>query len=266
MFGLPAIFSWLFLFSQKYINLFLFIKPMDISIVLPTYNERKNIEILIPQLEELLKKENLSGEIVVVDDTSPDGTADVAKELNKRYGNINVVVRSKKEGLGAALREGYNRALGDIIFSMDSDLPCDPNNITKFLEKLTHYDLVVGSRHSSEGGYEMKSFKTSVKWLTSRSGNFALRLMSGIKISDFSMNVRGIRKDAWKSINTTSNSNFFMFETILLAKSKGLRISEIPFTFKDRVYGESKLKLSKEAPSFFVKAFKLSLKHRLGML
>jgi dolichol-phosphate mannosyltransferase len=239
---------------------------MDISIVLPTYNERKNIEILIPELEVLLKKNNLAGEIVVVDDSSPDGTADVANELNKKYGNVKLVLRPKKEGIGAALRDGYNHSSGDIIFSMDSDLSFDHNLIPEFLSRLKQYDLVVGSRHTSQGGYEKKNLKVFLKWLTSRSGNVALRVMSGVNVHDFSANFRGIKRDVWNRISTTDNTNSILFEMILLTKYKGFKVSEIPVTFRDRIHGESKLNLVKEAPCFFLKAAKWSLKSRVRML
>ena len=91
----------------------------DLSIVLPAYNEKKNISILIPQLENIMKKKGLKSEILVVDDTSPDGTALAAEELNKKYGNIKVIIRPKKEGIGAALREGYNTAKGKGIIDYD---------------------------------------------------------------------------------------------------------------------------------------------------
>ncbi|MEM4266971.1 MAG: polyprenol monophosphomannose synthase [Candidatus Nanoarchaeia archaeon] len=239
---------------------------MDISVVLPTYNEKENIMILIPELESIFKKNNLKGEIIVVDDSSPDGTADAAYLLNKRYGNVKVVLRPKKEGIGAALRDGYNHASGNVIFSMDSDLSFDHNLIPVFLEKLKQYDLVVGSRHTAQGGYEKKNLNIFMKWLTSRGGNFVLRLMSGVNVHDFSANFRGIKKSVWDAIKTTDNTNSILFEMILLTKYKGFKVSEIPVTFKDRVHGESKLNLAKEAPSFFLKATKWSLKSRLGRL
>jgi len=239
---------------------------MDISIVLPTYNEKENIMILVPELEALLKKNNLKGEIIVVDDSSPDGTAEVAEELNRKYGNVRVIVRQKKEGIGAALREGYDNASGDVIFSMDSDLSFDHSLIPSFLERLKSYDLVVGSRHTSSGGYERKKFSIFLKWLTSRGGNVALRLMSGVNVHDFSANFRGIRRDVWNAIETTDNTNSVLFEMVLLTKYRGFRVSEIPVTFRDRVHGESKLNLAKEAPSFFMKATKWSIKARFRRL
>lgn len=239
---------------------------MDVSIVLPTYNERENISILIPELEGLLRANRLVGEIIVVDDSSPDGTAGVALALNKRYGNVKLVLRSKKEGMGAALRDGYDSASGKVIFSMDADLAFDNSDILKVLEGLNHYDLVVGSRHMVFGAYEARKFKVLLKRAASKFGNAFLRFMSGVKVHDFSLNFRGIKKDVWHSFKTYSNNNTFMFETVLLAKHKGFKVSEIPVTFKDRVYGESKMRLGRQVPSFFLRAVKLCVRARLGLL
>ena len=144
----------------------------SISIVLPTYNENKNIEILIPEIENLLLKNKYGFEIIVVDDSSPDGTAAAAEEMNKRYRNVKVILRKKKEGIGAALREGYNRAKNDIIISMDSDLSFDTKDILRFIEKINEgYDLVIGGRHGTDKNYEKKKFRIYVKWFISRFGN-----------------------------------------------------------------------------------------------
>ncbi len=239
---------------------------MDLSVVLPTYNERENIEVLVPELVALFRRNKIDGEVIVVDDTSPDGTYEVAKAFSKKYGNVRVIVRPKKEGMGAALREGYDNARGDIIFSMDSDLAFDNEDILKALEKLKYCDLVVGSRHTASGGYEIRKFKTVFKWLISKTGNFLLRILSDVKVHDFSLNFRGIKKEVWKTFRTNSNTNSFMFETILLAKYNGFKISEIPVTFRDRIYGESKLRLGRETPSFFLKAMKWSILARMKRL
>jgi len=93
-------------------------KP-SLSIVLPTYNEKDNIKILIPEIKKTF--EHINHEIIVVDDSSPDGTARVSEDLNEKYGNIRVIVREKKEGIGAAIREGYNNARNSIIISSDNE-------------------------------------------------------------------------------------------------------------------------------------------------
>lgn len=235
----------------------------ELSIILPTYNERENIEILIPRLETLLKKENIEGEIIVVDDSSPDGTADVARDLQKKYANIEVIVRQKKEGLGAALREGYNSASGAIILSMDTDLSLDEADIPKFLEKINSgYGLVVGSRHHKKGKYERNSFKTLVKSIISIFGNRLTKFLTDVDVQDFSLNYRAIRKDVWSSITTSENKNVFLLEMIVKSKRKGYGIAEIPVVFRDRIHGESKMKLHEQVLPFLKKAIVYAIESR----
>lgn len=240
---------------------------LDVSIILPTYNEKKNINLLIPQLEEILEKKRLESEILVVDDSSPDGTALAAKELNQKYGNIKVIIRSKREGVGAALREGYNLAKGKIIFSMDTDLSFDTNVMLKILEKLNeNYDLVVGNRYGPEGCYEAKTISMQTKRFISRFGNKFLRFITGINIHDFSANFRGMKKDVWQNIKTKGKTNILLFEMILLTNYYGFKIGEEQILFKERIYGKSKLNLAKESPKFLLKAINLSLKSRLRLI
>src|SRR3989344_3391982 len=97
---------------------------MRISIIIPTYNEAENIPIIIGDIEKTIFKKYV-GEIIIVDDSSPDGTGDIAKRLNKKYKNIIVINKEKREGIGAALRVGYNNANGDILISTDADLSFD---------------------------------------------------------------------------------------------------------------------------------------------
>jgi dolichol-phosphate mannosyltransferase len=236
----------------------------ELSIILPTYNERENIAILIPRVEHLLKREHINGEILVVDDSSPDGTADVARELQKKYANIKVIVRQKKEGLGAALREGYNLASGRVILSMDTDLSLDEKDIQKFLEKInTGFGLVVGSRHHKKGKYERNSLKTFVKSMVSIFGNMLTRFLTGVDVQDFSLNYRAIRKDVWKSIKTSESKNVFLLEMIVKSKHAGYAIAEIPVVFKDRIYGESKMKLHEQVLPFLKKAIIYAIKYRI---
>jgi len=236
----------------------------SISIILPTYNEKKNIEILIPQIENILLKKRYDFEIIVVDDSSPDGTAQTAEEMNKRYRNVRVIVKKKKEGIGAALREGYNAAKNDLIISMDSDLSFDYNDILRLIEKINEgNDLVVGSRHGANENYERTKFNIYVKWFISKFGNKMNKILSGVNIKDFTANFRAIRKDVWKHIKTKENTNSILLEMIILTKVKGYKITEIPVKFKDRIHGESKISLAREAPKFVLKLIKFSTKYRL---
>jgi dolichol-phosphate mannosyltransferase len=235
-----------------------------LSIVLPTYNERKNISILIPRIESFFKKKGFRFEIIVVDDSSPDGTFELSRKLNRKYGNIVTVVRKKKEGIGAALREGYDRARGDIIVSSDSDLSFEVADMLRLVEKIEEgYDLVVGSRHMNSSNYEKKKPGTKLKWFISFFGNKMVSAMSGVRIHDFSANFRAIRRRVWRSIETKEKTNSILMEMIVKTRYKGYKIAEIPVVFKDRLYGESKLQLGREAPKFFGKLVKIVFETRV---
>lgn len=235
-------------------------KKESISIVLPTYNEKKNIEILIPQLEVAFK--NYDIEIIVVDDSSPDGTAKAARELNKKYGNIRVVLREKLEGIGAALRDGYNVAKNDLILSSDADLSFSIKDMLTLVKKIKDYDMVIGSRYAGSGMYEMKKPLIILKGMVSKFGNKFNKFATGVNINDFTANFRITRRSAWKELGTKDKTNFILAEMIILAHEKGYRITEIPITFKDRIHGESKLQLSREIPKFIIKMLKFSFKRR----
>lgn len=237
---------------------------MDLTIILPTYNERENIKILIPQLERLISKNTkYDFEILVADDNSPDGTAKEAKALGKKWKNVRVMVRKQKEGLGAALIDAYNNAKGDRILSMDSDLCFELGDVLKLLKKLDEgYDLVVGSRHQAQGGYEKKHLKTYVKSFISAAGNAFTRTLLSLDIHDFSLNFRVIRKEMWRKLTMVEKLNVMLLEMIVRTRQQGGRITEIPVTFKDRIHGESKMRLSTQAPNFLKKVLKYGVVER----
>jgi len=237
---------------------------MKLSVILPTYNEKENIKILIPKLEQLLKNRKISAEVLVVDDSSPDGTAKVAAALNKKYKNIRVLLREKKEGIGAALRYAYDRSDGDIILSMDADLSLDVEGIPKLIRKIeSGYDVVVGSRYIKSGFYEKKKIETRIKNLFSTVGNKLIIFLLNLGIHDFSLNFRAIKKPVWKAIKTKEKVNVFLLEMIVKAKYSGYKIGEIPVVFKDRRYGKSKMNLHSEAPYFLKKLLEYFISYRL---
>ena len=228
---------------------------MKVSVVLPTYNERQNIKILLPMIEkDFFKANKINGEIIVVDDNSPDGTAEAARKINKKYGNIRVIVRQKKEGIGAALRAGYDSARYELILSSDVDLSFKVKDMTRLLNSINSgYDLVVGSRYSIGGSFEKTTTKTRIEGFLSKFGNRLTKVVSGVRLNDFSANFRAVKNEVWKSIKTRENTNSILLEMILKAYYKGYKVTEIPVVFSSRKYGESKLNLKKEAPKFFGK-------------
>jgi len=233
----------------------------SLSIILPTYNERENIKILIPEIEKTFG--NIDHEIIVVDDNSPDETAKVSEELNKKFGNVRVIVRKKKEGIGAAIREGYNSAKNTIILSSDSDMSFTLSDTYRLYEKIQEgYDLVWGSKYSKGSFYEPATWQGRVKKWVSKNGNKLIRITTGIKANDFTANLRVIKKDVWEQIDTQEKTNTFLMEMILKCKYGGLRVVEMPVTFNARIYGESKMNLGVEAPKFIIKMVKYVLMYR----
>lgn len=222
----------------------------------------ENIKILIPEIEKTFG--HVNHEIIVVDDNSPDGTAKASEELNKKYGNIRVIVRKKKEGIGAAIREGYNSAKNSIILSSDADLAFTLSDTYRLYEKIQEgYDLVWGSKYSKGSLYEPATLGLRVKKWVSKNGNRIIRITTGIKASDFTSNLRAIRKDAWVQIDTQEMTNTFLMEMILKCKYGGLRVAEMQVNFNNtRIYGESKMNLGVEAPKFIIKMVKYALMYR----
>lgn len=233
----------------------------DVSLVLPTYNERENVEALLPLACAALA--GVRHEVVVVDDRSPDGTADVVRAFAARGMPVRLVSKATKEGIGAALRVGYCESRGRVLLSMDADLSFDPADLPRLLARIEEgADLVVGTRHGAGGGYERPTPETRVKYLFSSGGNLVLRVATGIPLTDFSGNFRAIRRDVWQSIETAENTNALLFEMILKTWVKGFVVAEIPVAFRDRLHGVSKLQISREAPRFFRRFWRLLRLHR----
>ena len=231
---------------------------LDVSVVIPTYNEKENISALIKKIEGVLKRDKKRFEIVIVDDNSPDGTADIAKALNKRYRNIQVLTRKKKGGVGAAYYFGYKNSKGGIIIGMDADLSHNPYEIPKLLRRLEEgYDMVLGSRHMHGAYYEHKKFNTFRKYLTSKYGNILTSVILGIKIHDFTNGFRCFRREILQDINLINKGNSLLMEIIAKTYWNGHKIAEVPVTFMDRKKGTSKLRLLKEPIEFLGEVFQL---------
>lgn len=235
---------------------------MKLSIVLPTYNEYDNIKILIPEIEDAFR--NVMFEIIVVDDDSPDKTGEFVQELNREYGNIRLIRRTKKTGIGSALRDGYNYAEGEIILSSDADLSFSVKDMVKLANMIQEgYDLAIGCRHAITGSYyEIRNFRTALKGSISKLGNVILRILTGIEVHDFSANFRAIRSKVWRELNLKENTNIMLFEMIIKTRYLKKKISEVPVAFTDRVHGKSKLRLSTEIPKFIIKMMYYIFKYK----
>jgi dolichol-phosphate mannosyltransferase len=214
------------------------------TIILPTYNERENLESFVEALEDVFDSNGLSGRILVVDDGSPDGTGKIADRLAERLSNLSVLHRPRKMGLGTAYITGFKQALASdtrYIFEMDSDFSHDPGYVPRFLEAVKDADLVLGSRYVPGGRVENWGFS---RRLISRGGGLYARLVLGIPVNDLTGGLKCFRREVLESIDLDSVSSHgygFQIELTYRAVRKGFRVKEIPITFSDRRLGESKM-------------------------
>jgi len=237
-----------------------------VLIIIPTYNEKDNIPLIIPQIKKNLPKAH----ILVVDDNSPDGTSQLTKDLAKKTDGIFVLDRSKKDGLGKAYIAGFKWALEsevgyDLIFEMDADFSHNPEYLPDFVKAAEDADLVIGSRYI---GGKVNVINWPLKrLLLSYFGNMAARIIAGMKIMDCTGGFKCFRINTLRAINldnVASSGYSFQVEMNYYVQKKGLKIKEIPIVFKDREFGVSKMssKIVSEAlsmlwklrfKSFFVK-------------
>ncbi|XP_046582821.1 dolichol-phosphate mannosyltransferase subunit 1-like [Haliotis rubra] len=214
------------------------------TVLLPTYNERENLPLIVWLLVKYFSESDYDYEVIIIDDGSPDGTLDVAKDLQRIYGKERIVLRprEKKLGLGTAYIHGIKHATGNFIFIMDADLSHHPKFISQFIEKQkTHdYDIVLGTRYSGDGGV----FGWDVKRkCISRGANYITQVLLWPGASDVTGSFRLYKKDVLESLIHSCQSRGYMFqvEMIIRARQFGKSIGEVPISFVDRVYGESKL-------------------------
>ena len=208
-------------------------------VVIPTYNERENIQRIVPQILAATPCE-----IVVVDDESPDGTADVVAEMGARDPRVQLVRHHPKMGIGPAYKAGFAHALGmgaDYIVQMDADLSHPPEMLSKFVELMADADVVLGSRY-------VRGI-TVVNWpierlLLSYFGNWYARRVTGIPVRDATGGFKCWRRDALARIDldaVRSNGYAFQVEMNFRAWRGGSRLFEVPIVFVDRDTGDSKM-------------------------
>lgn len=222
---------------------------MKVIVIPATYNEKGNIERLITILEEEVfpKIKNHDMSILVADDNSPDGTADVVRSLMKKWKNIGINSGERK-GLGAAYIRAMTFAIdkmkADIVLEIDADLSHDPREIPNFLKKIDEgYDIVIGTRYSN-GGSMPQNWPIQRKAF-SRIGNLLVRFITfRFNIHDWTGGYRAIKKDVFlKEKEKVSSFQGYTFQVAFLYKSilDGYKIAEVPIHFADRTLGHSKI-------------------------
>lgn len=222
---------------------------MKVVVIIPTYNEKGNIERLIKILEEEVfpKIKNHDMNILVADDNSPDGTGDAVRGLMKRWKNIGINLGEKK-GLGAAYVRGMTYAIqklgADIMFEIDADLSHNPHKVPEFLKKIDEgYDMVIGTRYSQGGSIphnwpiQRKAFSVL--------GNLTVRtILMRFKIHDWTGGFRALRREVFlKERENLTAFRGYTFQVSFLHKASrdGFKIAEVPIHFTDRTLGRSKI-------------------------
>ncbi len=208
---------------------------MKLSIVIPTYNEKENIQKLIKKIQSEFKENRINGEIIIVDDNSPDGTGRILENLKKKQKNIRVVHRKGKLGLSSAVLEGWKIANGNILGVMDADLSHPPEKIKELFKAIEkgEADFTIGSRYIKGGKIEGWNFKRK---LMSKTATLLSRIYTKVKdpMTGFFM----IKKDVIKNVDLNPKGFKILLEIIIKGKYKNIK--EIPITFTNRVEGKSK--------------------------
>lgn len=211
---------------------------VNVSIIVPTYNERENVTHLIKILHEVMTKEGISYEVVVVDDNSPDGTAEAVRSISNRY-NVKLIVRPGKLGLASAVLEGLKAAKGSLLVVMDADLQHPPEVIPGMLRKvLSGCDIVIGSRYVKGGrtpGWSM--FRRIVSKAADLIAKILLPRTRGVK--DTMSGYFILRREVIDGV--TLNPKGFKILLEILVKGRFKRVCEYPIEFRARTWGKSKL-------------------------
>jgi dolichol-phosphate mannosyltransferase len=215
---------------------------VPVVVVIPTYNERENVERTIAAILD----RPLKPDVLVVDDNSPDGTADAVRALvEKEPDRVGLLVRPHKQGLGPAYAAGFDAVLAagrhDVVVQMDVDGSHDPADVDRLAAALTDADLALGSRYVDGGN--VSGWTRGREWL-SRGGNTYARLILGSSVHDLTGGFKAWRADLLREVgaSTTASDGYgFQIEMTARAARAGARIVEVPIVFRDRIAGQSKM-------------------------
>ena len=212
-----------------------------IGVILPTYCESENVERLIAEIESLA----LDASILVIDDSSPDRTADVVRKLQQKYPNILLIVRPQKSGLGSAITDGFRTYLRlknvpEFVVTMDADYSHNPKDLPRLISNMAGFDLAIGSRYIEGGATEGWPYSRKI---ISRSANAIARGVLGLRLHDCTSGFRCYSTAFLKQTIGFLHSQTYdiQIETVKQAHSQGFRMQEVPILFVNRKQGKSKL-------------------------
>ncbi len=219
--------------------------PGAVWVVLPTYQEAQNITAILDALLVVFDDTALDGRVLVVDDGSPDGTAELADQVGARDPRVSVLRRTTKDGIGPAYRAGFRHALdagAQLILEMDADFSHNPTDVPRLIDAARDADLVLGSRYTKGGGVARWGV---ARRAISRSGCWYARRMLGVEVRDLTGGFKCFRRVVLETLpldQVTAAGYVFQIEVTYRALVAGFRVAEVPITFTDRVLGESKMK------------------------
>jgi dolichol-phosphate mannosyltransferase len=214
---------------------------VQVLVVLPTYNEAENIPAILERVRVALP----AASVLVVDDNSPDGTADLAEKMNERLGQIDVLRRPGKSGLGSAYRDGFRWGLErghDVLVEMDSDFSHDPDVLPDLVRPLSEgYEVAIGSRYVPGGSIPDWSL---FRRMISKGGNLYAEVLLGLHVKDSTAGYRAYAATLLRRIDLNSiraDSYGFQIEMTYRSLQAGARVREVPIRFVDRTLGTSKM-------------------------
>lgn len=237
---------------------------MRVTVVVPTYNEAQNLPVLVEKLFKL----KLELKVLVVDDNSPDGTGKIADELSGTYsGKMEVIHRTGKLGLASAYVEGIGRAVtngADVVVQMDADMSHPVEYVPLLVSKMWYWDVAVGSRYVEGSQLDNKwgIERRAISWL----GNQYIKVVTGLKVKDTSAGFKAYRREVFDKVDlreVQSKGYAFQMEVAYMCQRAGLRVTEVPILFKQRVEGESKMGIGILVESL-ARPWKLRLRDRTG--
>jgi len=233
-------------------------------VIFPTYNEAENIEKII---EEVLKVSDTL-DVLVVDDNSPDGTAEIVESLAKKNPRVNLIKRERKLGLGTAYITGFKYAIKhkyDFAFEMDADFSHNPSDIPRFIELLKDYDLIIGSRYLD--GVSVVNWPMK-RLLLSYFANLFAKKVTGAPIRDLTSGFKCYKRCVLEGIDLNrikSDGYGFQIEIDFLIWRKGFKVKEIPIVFTERRVGVSKMNKRIVYQAFFL-VWRLGILKTLGKI
>ena len=216
-------------------------KSPTLSVVVPVFNEKENLPILIPKLVEVLKALPFSYEMIFVDDGSSDGSRRILKEMASQYPSLRVLGFKENRGLSTALVAGMREARGEKIVTLDSDLQNDPKDIPILLEYLDRYDMVTGWRREREDQW--------LKKISSKIANAVRNWLNDGNIQDSACTLRAFKKECVEKIPVFNGMHRFLST---LVKMEGYRIMEVPISHHPRKFGKSKFNIRNRMVRSFI--------------